>query len=164
MVQNHLETIPWTNYLGSTLQTRYLRPIPWVKIPWSKYHGPKPKSSTCTRLSLHESLCICIHAFWSANPHVYAALSRGTYVYLIFFILWAWTVICHLSKLPSKTTPVSYCQQSPPLDLMAKLTCHTKNCNLNELSLFNTMSELIPLSCPAFHVFCHFWSLFCRFI
>ena len=40
MVQNHLDSIPWTKYLGSTLQTRYLRPIPWVKIPWYKYHGP----------------------------------------------------------------------------------------------------------------------------
>lgn len=73
--------------------------IPWTntKIPWTKYHGPKP----CTRFSFCEPACIRIHAFFSDNPRIYALLSSLTRVYLSFDLL-HW--ICHLIKLSS---PVS---------------------------------------------------------
>ena len=84
MVQNHLESILWTKYMGPTLWKRYLGPIPWVKIPRTKYHRPKPSFPTCTLFSLCESACICLRVFWYANPHVYTAWSEGTCVYLFF--------------------------------------------------------------------------------
>ena len=76
MVQNHVETIPWTQYLGSTLLTRYHGPKPQVQLPRTKYHRPKIGSPTCMRFSLCESACIRIRAFVTSNPRVYMAWSR----------------------------------------------------------------------------------------
>jgi len=45
----------------------------------------KNKFSTCTFLSLHESACIRIHAFWSANLRMYTDWLRETNKYLFFF-------------------------------------------------------------------------------
>ena len=96
MVQNYLESIPWTKYLGSTLRSRYLESIPLVKIPGTKYHGLKPSFPTCTCFSLHESACIHIRAFWSAITCVYAAWLSGTCVYLFF--LHSGSLNCDLSS------------------------------------------------------------------
>ena len=73
MVQNHVEKLPWTQYLRSTLRTKYHRVIP-------KYHEPntsdqKLSSPRYTHFSFCESACVHITDLYTVNLRVYAAWS-----------------------------------------------------------------------------------------
>jgi len=118
MVQNHIGSIPWTQYLGSIPQTKYHGPLPKYhgpntmdQIPWTKYHGPKLSFQTCTRLSFYESVCVRYMCLLVSEP----ACTRGL-VYnepahnlLSSFLLITYcTMIFHMRELPSRTTLVSY--------------------------------------------------------
>jgi len=81
MVQNHLESIPWTKYLGSTLQTRYLGPITWIKIPWTKYQGPKLSYPTCTHLFFYESVYVLYAHLLVCEPACTHGLVNGELAY-----------------------------------------------------------------------------------
>ena len=129
MVQNHVETIPWTQYLGSSL--------------WTKYYGPNTMDQN------HDFQHV--RAFTLINPRVYAyAPSSSLYrVYTLFLhgqpayssLFTCFTMICPLSELPS---PVSFlwvsCQQGQRL-----------NHNANNLPLWTWWQPPHQVTLPLWH-------------
>ena len=109
---------------SKTMLNQYLGPN--TKIPWTKYHGPKLRFPTCTRLSYCKPTCVHIRVLVYGDPTCIRILVKWNLRISLFPSFWEpilWSIMwvsCHQGQhLCHSAKPVSWCQQSPHLDLMA---------------------------------------------
>ena len=134
MDQNHLRPI-----LGVNTSDQ----IPWIKIAWTKYLGPKLSFPRYTRLAFCESACVHIRDLYTYNLHVYTAwpmvnlhIPFFLHSYCLPTILWSfiWESchqgqhLCHTYIIMPITSPFgldgnNHTKSLSPFDINGKGSC-----------------------------------------